>query len=396
MALRGFRDRSHWEGFSQRFGLGAPVHGRAQHLGARRVGGRGAGVGAAGERAAGAVSRPCRWSLTTGTATGRARARAVFRTRVDVRYVPIDLPGSVRRFFQRVNPVLAVILETEIWPNLYHRCGRLGDSAGAGQRAHLAALGERVIAGWSGCSARRCRTASSSRRRASRTPSASAPSAPAPSARTWSATSSSTSACRPTSNRRARSCAACSAWTGRCGWRAAPTRRKKTCSSPRTAQVRARYAQALLVLVPRHPPRFGEVAAALQGAGRELRDAHQRRCRPRGNTEVFLVDTLGELLRVLRRRRTWPSSAAAWCPSAATTCSSPPRSGCRCWPGPTISIPRTSRGCWWNAARCASCTTRRDWPTAIGELLAESDGAHRHGRERTQGDRGQSRRGGAA
>ena len=43
-----------------------------------------------------------------------------------MRYVPIDLPGAVRRFFQRVQPQLAVILETEIWPNLYHRCGRLG------------------------------------------------------------------------------------------------------------------------------------------------------------------------------------------------------------------------------------------------------------------------------
>ena len=65
--------------------------------------------------------------LTTVTPTGRARAAGVVQgTRVDVRYVPIDLPGSVRRFFQRVQPRLAVILETEIWPNLYHRCGRLG------------------------------------------------------------------------------------------------------------------------------------------------------------------------------------------------------------------------------------------------------------------------------
>ena len=64
--------------------------------------------------------------LTTVTPTGRARAQALFGARVDVRYVPIDLPGSVRRFFQRVQPRLAVILETEIWPNLYHRCGHLG------------------------------------------------------------------------------------------------------------------------------------------------------------------------------------------------------------------------------------------------------------------------------
>jgi 3-deoxy-D-manno-octulosonic-acid transferase len=51
---------------------------------------------------------------------------ALFRDRVDVRYVPIDLPGAVRRFFQRIRPQLAVVIETEIWPNLYHRCGRLG------------------------------------------------------------------------------------------------------------------------------------------------------------------------------------------------------------------------------------------------------------------------------
>ena len=29
LALRGFRDRSHWEGFSQRFGLGEPVRASA-------------------------------------------------------------------------------------------------------------------------------------------------------------------------------------------------------------------------------------------------------------------------------------------------------------------------------------------------------------------------------
>ena len=37
-----------------------------------------------------------------------------------------DLPGSVRRFFDRVRPKLAMILETELWPNLYGECGRRG------------------------------------------------------------------------------------------------------------------------------------------------------------------------------------------------------------------------------------------------------------------------------
>ena len=41
-----------------------------------------------------------------------------------MRYVPFDLPGAVRRFFARVQPRLAVIFETELWPNMYHECGR--------------------------------------------------------------------------------------------------------------------------------------------------------------------------------------------------------------------------------------------------------------------------------
>jgi 3-deoxy-D-manno-octulosonic-acid transferase len=56
----------------------------------------------------------------------RERARAQFGDLVHVRFVPYDLPGSVRRFFDRVQPRLAIILETELWPNLYNECGRRG------------------------------------------------------------------------------------------------------------------------------------------------------------------------------------------------------------------------------------------------------------------------------
>lgn len=62
--------------------------------------------------------------LSTLTPTGADRARQLFGEAVLVRYVPIDLPGAVRRFFDRVRPRLALILETELWPNLYAECGR--------------------------------------------------------------------------------------------------------------------------------------------------------------------------------------------------------------------------------------------------------------------------------
>ena len=62
--------------------------------------------------------------VTTMTPTGSQRGRDLFGTTVTHSYMPYDDPGSVRRFFDWARPELAVILETEIWPNLYHECGR--------------------------------------------------------------------------------------------------------------------------------------------------------------------------------------------------------------------------------------------------------------------------------
>jgi len=58
--------------------------------------------------------------VTTLTPTGSARVRDLFGDSVFHVYVPLDLPGSVRRFLDRVQPRLLIIMETEIWPNLYH------------------------------------------------------------------------------------------------------------------------------------------------------------------------------------------------------------------------------------------------------------------------------------
>ncbi len=59
--------------------------------------------------------------------------------------------------------------------------------------------------------------------------------------------------------------------------------------------VRARFAQALLVMVPRHPPRFAEVAASLKEQGINF-VTRSSGVAPSGATEVFLVDRLGELV----------------------------------------------------------------------------------------------------
>ena len=42
------------------------------------------------------------------------------------RYMPYDLPGSMSRFFDLISPVLVLIMETEIWPNLLYQCRARG------------------------------------------------------------------------------------------------------------------------------------------------------------------------------------------------------------------------------------------------------------------------------
>jgi len=73
------------------------------------------------------LARHCpgyRLLLTTTTPTGAATAQRLFGDGIEHRYLPYDLPGAVARFLARTAPVLAIILETEIWPNLYRACRR--------------------------------------------------------------------------------------------------------------------------------------------------------------------------------------------------------------------------------------------------------------------------------
>jgi len=64
--------------------------------------------------------------LTTTTPTGRETVRRIFGGDVSCHYLPYDLPASVKRFLDAVKPVMVVILETEIWPNLYHQLEQNG------------------------------------------------------------------------------------------------------------------------------------------------------------------------------------------------------------------------------------------------------------------------------
>ena len=62
--------------------------------------------------------------VTTATPAGRTRATALFGGGADIRFLPYDTPGSVRRFLKRTRPRAAIIMETELWPNLLRECER--------------------------------------------------------------------------------------------------------------------------------------------------------------------------------------------------------------------------------------------------------------------------------
>ena len=60
--------------------------------------------------------------VTTTTPTGSDRVKALFGDRVAHVYFPYDLLEIVARFIKRIQPKMLIVIETEIWPNLYAAC----------------------------------------------------------------------------------------------------------------------------------------------------------------------------------------------------------------------------------------------------------------------------------
>jgi 3-deoxy-D-manno-octulosonic-acid transferase len=59
--------------------------------------------------------------ITTITPSGRETVRRLFDDDVSCHYLPYDLASAVKRFLDNARPDIAVIMETEIWPNLYYQ-----------------------------------------------------------------------------------------------------------------------------------------------------------------------------------------------------------------------------------------------------------------------------------
>jgi 3-deoxy-D-manno-octulosonic-acid transferase len=199
----------------------------------------------------------------------------------------------VRRFFDRMQPHIAIIMETELWPNMYSECGRRGvplvlANARISPRSvdryrrfiplfRQALSHGIVIAAQSASDAERFRSLGAATERTHITGNLKADMEFPPGMIE-----------RGREFRRAR-------FADRPVWIAASTHAGEE-DQVLSAHGRVREAlpDALLILVPRHPERFEGVADLVQRSG----TAFGRRSRnevPRPDDAVYLVDTLGEL-----------------------------------------------------------------------------------------------------
>ena len=60
--------------------------------------------------------------VTSTTPTGSAQVQRLFGDEVEHCYLPYDLPHVLRRFLGRIQPRILVVMETELWPNLFAAC----------------------------------------------------------------------------------------------------------------------------------------------------------------------------------------------------------------------------------------------------------------------------------
>jgi 3-deoxy-D-manno-octulosonic-acid transferase len=297
MLWRGLRDRTYWHHFGERFGFGerlAPAGIWVHAVSVGEVQAAAALVATLRERYPGVPV-----VVTTLTPTGAVRARALFKDLAHVRYIPFDLPGSVRRFFNRVKPRLAVIFETELWPNLYHECGRRRIPlvlASARISARSVSRYRRLGTLFSDALSRGVVIAAQGEGDADRFRSLGADpdrthvtgnikfdfSVPFDMVERGQRLREFYAAARPV-------------------WVAGSTHEgEEEMILEAHRAVRGVHPRALLVLVPRHPTRFDEVALAMHRAGvrfvRRSQRAGEKAGAAAASADVLLVDTLGDLL----------------------------------------------------------------------------------------------------
>ncbi|WP_409476360.1 lipid IV(A) 3-deoxy-D-manno-octulosonic acid transferase [Stenotrophomonas sp. Y-13] len=234
-----------------------------------------------------------RWVITTITPTGSQRVRALWGDAVDHVYLPYDVPGSAGRFLDHFRPSLALILETELWPNLLFGCrdrripvyilnARLSARSLKGYRLLRPLVGRALrtvtcVAAQSREDARRFVVLGARQEQVCALGNLKFdihPPDPAPLLAAFHA----------------------HVPAGRVTWIAASTHEgEEQPVMDLHARVLERYPDALLLWAPRHPERFARVEALARGQGWRVATRSVEQW-PAADTQVFVLNTLGELM----------------------------------------------------------------------------------------------------
>jgi 3-deoxy-D-manno-octulosonic-acid transferase len=233
--------------------------------------------------------------LTHMTPTGRETGRMYvdrYPGRVLQAYLPYDLPDAAARFFNHFRPAFGLFMETELWPNIIATAKARGIPT-ALVNARLSARSQRGYARLGALS----RPAFAALDLVTAQTAADAARIRALGARHVSVTGNLKFDVRPDEEKQARG----RNWHAEIGarpvWLAASTRDgEEALILDALAQIERtnRLPNLLLILVPRHPQRFEEVATLIRARGLTLK----RRSNgdfPEATTRVWLGDSMGEM-----------------------------------------------------------------------------------------------------
>jgi 3-deoxy-D-manno-octulosonic-acid transferase len=291
---RGLRERGWWSGLQQRFGRAPRIEGGVDvWVHAVSVGEAAAALPLVRrllERAP-----PPTVLVTTTTPAGAARVREALGERVAQAYAPLDLPGAVRRFLARAQPRRAIVMETELWPNLFRALGarrvplvianaRLSPRS-VGRYARVRGFAAQTLAHCSAIAAQSEADAQRFRELGADPARVHVPGnlkfdleLPADQVAAGRALRARWGAARPV-------------------WVAASTHEGEEEAALQAHRIlRARLREAVLILVPRHPQRFDAVARLAEASG--LRCARRSAAGAEGPLEgvqVLVGDSMGEM-----------------------------------------------------------------------------------------------------
>lgn len=235
-------------------------------------------------------------TVTTMTPTGSERVRALFGDSVFHVYAPYDLPLFIALFLRRVRPRCVLIMETELWPNTVRACARRGipvllanarlSQKSAAGYARFAALTRPMLRDLAKVVAQNA--ADGARFVALGLP---------PERLTVSGSIKFDLTLAAELRQRAAALKTALGGSTRPIWIAASTHAGEDEIALHAHRLlRARHADALLILVPRHPERFDAVAKLIEQQGFGYRRHSQPGAGLSADAAVLLGDTMGELL----------------------------------------------------------------------------------------------------